>query len=49
MYAMQIESMSTNIYRYLNFDRTGEYTARADKVKIQASQAQSVLLIGFNA
>ncbi|MFZ5697178.1 MAG: bifunctional aconitate hydratase 2/2-methylisocitrate dehydratase [Pseudomonadota bacterium] len=40
VYAKQIDSMSTDIYRYLNFDRMGEYTEPADKVKIVVGQAQ---------
>ncbi len=40
VYAKQIDSMSTDIYRYLNFDRMGEYTEPAGKVKIVVGQAQ---------
>ncbi len=40
VYAKQIDSMSTEIYRYLNFDRMGEYTEPAGKVKIVVGQAQ---------
>ncbi len=40
VYAKQIDSMSTDIYRYLNFDRIGEYTEPAGKVKIVVGQAQ---------
>ena len=40
VYAKQIDSMSTEIYRYLNFDRIGEYTEPAGKVKIVVGQAQ---------
>jgi aconitate hydratase 2/2-methylisocitrate dehydratase len=40
-YAAQIDSMSSDIYKYLNFDRIGEYTDAADQVdtkKIAAAQ-----------
>ncbi len=40
-YAAQIDSMSADIYKYLNFDQMGEYTNAADKVdtkKIAAAQ-----------
>ena len=40
VYAKQIDSMSTDIYRYLNFDRIGKYTEPAGKVKIVVGQAQ---------
>jgi len=33
-YAEKINSMSGDIYRYLNFDRMGEYTAKADKINV---------------
>ncbi|ONG42229.1 bifunctional aconitate hydratase 2/2-methylisocitrate dehydratase [Alkanindiges hydrocarboniclasticus] len=40
-YAQNIDSMAGEIYRYMNFDRMGEYTAEAGKVdtkKISAAQ-----------
>lgn len=40
-YASQIDSASADIYKYLNFDKMGEYTKEADQVdtkKIQAAQ-----------
>ena len=37
---LQIDSMSTDIYRYLNFDRMPEYTELASKAKISVGQAQ---------
>ncbi|WP_288386860.1 hypothetical protein, partial [uncultured Acinetobacter sp.] len=40
-YAAQIDSMSADIYKYLNFDQMGEYTNAADQVdtkKIAAAQ-----------
>ena len=33
-YANKINSMSSEIYTYLNFDRMGEYTAQADKINV---------------
>lgn len=33
-YAQQIDSMSTDIYRYLNFDRMKDYTDKADKIQV---------------
>ena len=33
-YADKINSMSADIYRYLNFDRMSEYTAKADKIDV---------------
>ena len=39
-YAKKIDSMSTDIYRYLNFDRMPEYTELASKAKISVGQAQ---------
>ncbi|MDO8328895.1 MAG: bifunctional aconitate hydratase 2/2-methylisocitrate dehydratase [Fluviicoccus sp.] len=33
-YAAKINSMSADIYRYLNFDRMSEYTAKADKIDV---------------
>ena len=33
-YAEKINSMSGDIYRYLNFDRMSEYTAKADKINV---------------
>ncbi|MFZ5560727.1 MAG: bifunctional aconitate hydratase 2/2-methylisocitrate dehydratase [Pseudomonadota bacterium] len=33
-YAKQIDSMSSDIYRYLNFDRMGEYTEQAGKINV---------------
>ncbi len=33
-YAAKINSMSGDIYRYLNFDRMSEYTAKADKINV---------------
>lgn len=33
-YAKQIESMSGEIYQYLNFDKMAEYTEQADKIDI---------------
>jgi len=39
-YAKKIDSMSTDIYRYLNFDRMPEYTDKASKAKIVVGQAQ---------
>lgn len=38
-YAANIDSMSADIYRYMNFDQMEEYQAVADKVKIQVAQA----------
>ena len=37
-YANTIDSMSKDIYRYLNFDQMAEYQDVADKVKIPAAQ-----------
>jgi len=40
-YAAQIDSMSADIYQYLNFDKMGEYTdaaANVDTKKIAAAQ-----------
>ena len=37
-YANTIDSMSSDIYRYLNFDQMAEYQDVADKVKIPAAQ-----------
>ncbi|MDO9180409.1 MAG: bifunctional aconitate hydratase 2/2-methylisocitrate dehydratase [Agitococcus sp.] len=34
VYADKINSMSSEIYTYLNFDRMGEYTAQADKINV---------------
>ena len=34
VYANKINSMSAEIYTYLNFDRMGEYTAQADKINV---------------
>ncbi len=33
-YAQQIDSMAGDIYRYLNFDKMGEYTEKADKISV---------------
>ena len=33
-YAKKIDSMSSDIYRYLNFDRMTQFTERADKVRL---------------
>lgn len=33
-YAKQIDSMSADIYRYLNLDRIGEYTEQAGKISV---------------
>jgi aconitate hydratase 2/2-methylisocitrate dehydratase len=33
-YAKQINSMSSDIYRYLNFDKMGEYTEQAGKISL---------------
>ncbi len=33
-YAKQIDSMSADIYRYLNFDKIGEYTEQAGKINV---------------
>jgi aconitate hydratase 2/2-methylisocitrate dehydratase len=38
-YASTIDSMSSEIYRYLNFDRMDEYQQVADTVKIPVAQA----------
>lgn len=37
-YANTIDSMSKDIYRYLNFDQMAEYQDVADKVKIPTAQ-----------
>ena len=37
-YADTIDSMSKDIYRYLNFDQMKEYTDVADKVQIPVTQ-----------
>ena len=34
VYAKKIDSMSSEIYTYLNFDRMSEYTAQADKINV---------------
>lgn len=34
VYAKQIDSMSADIYRYLNFDRMTEYTDQAGKIDV---------------
>ena len=34
VYAKQIDSMSADIYRYLNFDRMTEYTDQAGKINV---------------
>ncbi len=34
VYANKIDSMSSEIYTYLNFDRMSEYTAQADKINV---------------
>jgi aconitate hydratase 2/2-methylisocitrate dehydratase len=33
-YAQQIDSMAGDIYRYLSFDKMGEYTEKADKISV---------------
>ena len=33
-YAKQIDSMSSDIYRYLSFDKMGEYTEQAGKINV---------------
>jgi aconitate hydratase 2/2-methylisocitrate dehydratase len=33
-YAATINSMSGEIYQYLNFDKMGEYTDKADKISV---------------
>ena len=33
-YAGKIDSMASDIYRYLNFDKIGEYTEQADKINV---------------
>ncbi len=33
-YANKLDSMSSDIYRYLNFDRMGEYTTQANKIDV---------------
>ena len=33
-YAKQIDSMSSDIYRYLNFDRMPEYVEQAGKINV---------------
>eukprot|EP00747_Dinoflagellata_sp_TGD_P101636 gnl/TRDRNA2_/TRDRNA2_168401_c3_seq1.p1 gnl/TRDRNA2_/TRDRNA2_168401_c3~~gnl/TRDRNA2_/TRDRNA2_168401_c3_seq1.p1 ORF type:complete len:141 (+),score=18.60 gnl/TRDRNA2_/TRDRNA2_168401_c3_seq1:46-423(+) len=38
-YAADIDSMSGEIYRYMNFDQMEEYQEVADKVKIPVAQA----------
>ncbi len=38
-YAKQLDSMSSDIYRYMNFDRMEEFQKQASTVKIQVAQA----------
>ncbi|MBQ25337.1 hypothetical protein, partial [Alcanivorax sp.] len=38
-YANTIDSMSSEIYRYLNFDQMAEYQEVADTVKIPVAQS----------
>ncbi len=33
-YAGKIDSMSKDIYRYMNFDRMGEYSKEAEKINV---------------
>ena len=33
-YAGKLNSMASEIYRYMNFDRMGEYTKKADKINL---------------
>lgn len=33
-YAGKLNSMSSSIYKYLNFDRMGDYTNKADKINV---------------
>lgn len=33
-YAKQIDSMAGDIYRYMNFDRMGEYAEQAGKINV---------------
>jgi len=34
VYAKKIDSMSSDIYRYMNFDRMPEYTEQAGKINV---------------
>lgn len=44
-YAKKIDLMSTDIYRYLNFDRLPEYTDKAAKAKIVGGRRSDAFLL----